>query len=103
MVSFRVADFHAAARYMHKNNAAEKNELTQCTVFCHNEAQERHLHWVLDQEYLDLMRDSSSAIFQGDELKQSIDEAFGPIKVKKEGDELSDEADNCGDSSDSDD
>ena len=63
----------ASARYMHTKKV-EKKDLHQCTVLCHNEAQERHLLWLLDNEYLDLMRDPESTIFQGDELKAEIDE-----------------------------
>ena len=80
----------ASARYMHTKKV-EKKDLHQCTVLCHNEAQERHLLWLLDNEYLDLMRDPESTIFQGDELKAEIDACFGPVTTtKKEGEDVSD-------------
>ena len=77
----------ASARYMHAQNVGGKKDLHQCTVLCHNEAQERHLLQLLDNEYLDLMRDSESTIFQGDELKAQIDASFGPVKTAKSSDE----------------
>ena len=50
-----------------------------------------------------MLSDTSSAMLVGEVLMLSLDAALGPIKVKREGDELSDGADNCGDSSDSED
>ena len=79
----------ASARYMHTKKI-EKKDLHMCTVLCNNEAQERHLLRLLDNEYLDLMRDPESTIFQGDDLKAAVDSSFGPLKVTKHEDELSD-------------
>ena len=94
----------ASARYMHTKNI-EKKELQQCTVLCHNDAQEKLLLSRLDAEYLDLMRDPEYSVFAGDERRVAIDAAFGPVKTaKKEGTEVSDgDPDHGGhDSSDSD-
>ena len=52
----------ASARYM-QTKKIEKKDLHMCTVLCHNEPQERHLLRLLDNEYLDLMRDPASTIF----------------------------------------
>ena len=61
-----------------------KRDLQQSVVLCHNEAQQEHVNFILDNEYLDLMRNPGSSIFMGDELSESIDKAFGPRKQPKE-------------------
>ena len=92
----------AAARYMHMLVNGKKDEtrssLKMMTVFCANEAHEQHVLRLLDEEYLDLMRNTESDIYQGDDFKQLIDEHFGPPKATKDEDELSGDSDKGDDS-----
>ena len=68
----------------------EKKNMHMFTVLCHNEAQERHLLRLLDNVYLDLMRDPESSVHQGDGFKASVESLFGPVCNTKNDDEPSD-------------
>ena len=51
---------------------------------CSNAVRVSQINRILDEEYLNLMLDPDSNIFQGDEFKTEVDAAFGPMTVSKD-------------------
>ena len=82
----------------------ENTALQMFTVLCANAAQERHVLRLSDEEYLRLMRDPDSKLFQGDESKQHIEDAFGlaPVPEAEKGNKSAEEEQTDQSSSESD-